>query len=1471
MIPLPSCRKECSDADAVLNFSQLLQHISLSNHRNLWKNAYEKYAGQQSKVLTKESINKNERNAINLVPYDAVLLEAIMRTYGSSVVHVKLDKLKSIDEIGRGGSEKKRPMENYSRFEPHINQYPCASVIETSTHYVVVYGEFIQNNLYDCVTYSPAIMDTSYNKPLFMIYQLLQLTRTLHERGLLLGNVGLDDIFLRDNLWLQVMPQINLNILQCTDGESAAATTTAAAESFASMPRKMSFKLSTTDYLSFSLKDYCEMWCTGRITNFDYLTILNNLSGRRIGDPGFHHIMPWVTDFVSRNGMNWRDLTKSKYRLNKGDTQLDLMFVPSNSSAGNNMPPHHVSDVLSEITYYVYMARRTPKSLLCKHVRPIWVAAEYPAAIARLYDWTPDECIPEFFTDPLVFKSIHEDLPDLEVPTWSTCPEDFIARHREALESQYVSERLHHWIDLNFGHKLAGNAAIKAKNVYLSMVDGHQTLCKHGIVQLFTHPHPPKQYQTVWTSKTPPRIYTQSENRRRLSRSTEDLSNKYLSESMYRASLGQTVNSASPSRGTMRANSKTRTQSPHIPEDAAAANNNIERSTSLHSNVLKSQNQIFLPKDYNPMAAITAVENMEIFLSKTFYNNLNSGTLARNTIDYAPNKSTAAVASNAHAAEDGFTNKIFADRFEETLLKDTKRLHNLNHKNLFVQNSTRNFKQIISDHRYRELQVIACIIVEIFLANKMRPLGSSSANQTFEQRVEACKSVLKVDYDLLPKCVQYPVKLLFACGEDTTGRTMTDIGLPKPSANQILQPFLSNFLFPFPHDYLRVYALLKSLAQYEQTGKLLETYTYFDCDGSNCSKYERLDKARVAFKRKIAECKVMAFVWQVEGLLTPGYDQFNLVDLILPHVIELLRDDDTSILAAWYLFDRVAVALGPKATQRHLLAPILKLYEADCDERINFLNSNFDSTMKFSTSSAFKSKKTIKLYHHSFLLRLIVRFGLQCFLNNFISPLIEAIGGYKEPLASSPYHIHDERVGHRGDQKVTRPNKNLMKMCNDEASPGPDVIDKRSESDDMFAFDQECDDTAQKPVVPSINLTDSSDNDVDTLSRIIDQFEINITGGKGIQYSPIFPSSKQQFTLPLYLPTESVLDLRFNHSNAMEVTEDTTLSESAGGKTSDMSDLSFDENRFAENVQNSSSATDLNDLDASGGPISPTIPIPTTASKRNQFSTIDCEIGSKQSTDGEAALAAAIADSNATSTSETRHRASISSSSRLSEPPTRQQSQQEQYKISDMSAESLIWLSHRLGPVLTARYLTRNLLKMLTLCYVGQENLLPDLSGSDLAANENGNLLYFSIADGRIVGDRNAVKVLECLTSITAIFGDHFILLQYFPHITELIALCKRRITSSLEGGLISSLQLLKYLVPCLSDTVIMDQLHDTLLKSIIHPIIRLIGSTRCLMPSGFLARSVLARKLLDAIYVLAVRIGPEMTKEHLCIPALQR
>jgi hypothetical protein len=227
-------------------------------------------------------------------------------------------------------------------------------------------------------------------------------------------------------------------------------------------------------------------WVRGEVTNFEYLMALNRAAGRTAGDPAGHPIVPWVNDFsdgsLPRKG--WRDLTRSFFRIRKGDKQLDYSYANTG---------HHIPEGLSELTYYIYMSRRVPLPTLRSCVRREFVPQQYPKSIADLYANCPDEAIPEFYSDPQVFKSIHieKGMPDLKPPPWAESPEEFVKAHRDMLESEHVSCALHAWIDLNFGCNLSGKAAISCKNVPYRPPQEFMTLpSARGFVQLFRDPHP---------------------------------------------------------------------------------------------------------------------------------------------------------------------------------------------------------------------------------------------------------------------------------------------------------------------------------------------------------------------------------------------------------------------------------------------------------------------------------------------------------------------------------------------------------------------------------------------------------------------------------------------------------------------------------------------------------------------------------------------------------------------------------------------------------------------------------------------------------------------------------------------------------------------------------------------------------------------------------------------------------------------
>ena len=55
---------------------------------------------------------------------------------------------------------------------------------------------------------------------------------------------------------------------------------------------------------------------------------------------------------------------------------------------------------------------------------------------------------------------------DVELPPWAESAADFVWQHRRALESEHVQRHLHLWIDLIFGSKQRGAAAVAADNVF---------------------------------------------------------------------------------------------------------------------------------------------------------------------------------------------------------------------------------------------------------------------------------------------------------------------------------------------------------------------------------------------------------------------------------------------------------------------------------------------------------------------------------------------------------------------------------------------------------------------------------------------------------------------------------------------------------------------------------------------------------------------------------------------------------------------------------------------------------------------------------------------------------------------------------------------------------------------------------------------------------------------------------------------
>ncbi|XP_058076652.1 protein GFS12 isoform X3 [Magnolia sinica] len=369
----------------------------------------------------------------------------------------------------------------------HPNIAPVLGMLKVPGYISLLYPK-PPYTLENILHYSPKALKSDWHIR-FLIYQILSALAYIHGLGVTHGNLCPSNIMLTDSCWSWLSMSDkrrvkgNLRSMNKQVPSISPPRVTCCMENCPSQSLYADLQLSpSTDW-------HCDFkrWWKGELSNYDYLLVLNRLAGRRWGDHTFHIVMPWVIDFSvipdETSDAGWRDLRKSKWRLAKGDEQLDFTYSTSEI-------PHHVSDeCLSELAVCSYKARRLPLSVLRSAVRSVYEPNEYPANMQRLYQWTPDECIPEFYSDPRIFISLHSGMSDLAVPAWASSPEEFISLHRAALESDRVSRQIHHWFDITFGYKMSGEAAVIAKNVMLPTAVPMMPKSM-GRRQLFTRPHP---------------------------------------------------------------------------------------------------------------------------------------------------------------------------------------------------------------------------------------------------------------------------------------------------------------------------------------------------------------------------------------------------------------------------------------------------------------------------------------------------------------------------------------------------------------------------------------------------------------------------------------------------------------------------------------------------------------------------------------------------------------------------------------------------------------------------------------------------------------------------------------------------------------------------------------------------------------------------------------------------------------------
>ncbi|XP_059473157.1 neurobeachin-like protein 1 isoform X2 [Neocloeon triangulifer] len=235
-----------------------------------------------------------------------------------------------------------------------------------------------------------------------------------------------------------------------------------------------------------------QRWVGWEISNFDYLMQLNTIAGRTYNDLSQYPVFPWiVADYTSptldlTDPNTFRNLSKPIGVVNpKNEAEVRTKFDNFEDPSGTIAKFHYGTHYSNSAGVLHYLVRVEPFTSLHIELQSgrFDVADRQFHSIPQTWKLLMDnpndvkELTPEFFYFPEflenqnkfdlgLLQGTKDRVTDVVLPAWAENAEDFIEKHRKALESEHVSAHIHEWIDLIFGWRQRGQPAVEALNVF---------------------------------------------------------------------------------------------------------------------------------------------------------------------------------------------------------------------------------------------------------------------------------------------------------------------------------------------------------------------------------------------------------------------------------------------------------------------------------------------------------------------------------------------------------------------------------------------------------------------------------------------------------------------------------------------------------------------------------------------------------------------------------------------------------------------------------------------------------------------------------------------------------------------------------------------------------------------------------------------------------------------------------------------